>query len=423
MTRRWLWLFTLLLLGCRTPEPIVPQNSQLAYVGGDGNVYVTTTADFQSHRALTQDATAPAEQQGLSYHRLSWSRDGWLAFASVQRTGEAAQSKLYVLPALEGQPQLVGESDSHFVIYNYWSPVPCAGAAPCQQMAYLIEETDGIALRLVTMADEQVTNERIGQGWPFYYSWSPDGRSLLWHTGVAVGGDVPTNVSRYDVPANQSEAVDLPPGGFMAPAWSPTGEGWLAVATDGAVNRLQYFQGDEVETITAVAGSSTNFAWSPNGRQVAYMVRVNANDRYYSPIHLYDLDTRQSQRVSAVGLRTTAFFWSPDGQQLAYLTWIPLGLDELMQWRVLQASEAFETSEVSDRGLALFNPTPLMRFAVNTFSQYAQSHRFWSADGRYLVYADRDGDNQDTIWAIDTWAEVGSQPIFIDEGTVGYWSW
>jgi TolB protein len=423
-SRKWfIGLFILLLMACNKSESIEEQVSQLAYVGGDGNVYVTTTVDFQAKHALTHNATVPAEQEGLSYHRLSWSRAGWLAFAAVQRTGQAAQSKLYVLPSLDSQPLLVGESDSHFVIYNYWSPVPCTADVRCQQMAYLIEEEDEIALRLVTIAGDEVTKERISEGWPFYYSWSSDGRSLLWHTGLTVGGDTPSSLNQYDVLAKQSEALTQPLGGFMAPAWSPTGEGWLAVTTDGAVNRLQYFHEEEVETVTAVPGSSINFVWSPNGRQVAYMVRADANDRYYSPIFLYDLDTGQTERISDVGLRPVAFFWSPDGQQLAYLTWIPLGLDELMQWRILKTAEVFETSAVSDRGLALFNPTPLMRFAVNTFNQYAQSHRFWSADGRYLVYAERDKENQDTIWAIDTWADAHSQPIFIDDGTIGYWSW
>lgn len=417
-----IWLGLCLCIGCGTPSPQptaipdIPTVSQLAYIGGDGNVYVTSTADFHSKIALTTDAEVSAELPGLSYHRLAWSRDGWLAFASVQRTGEAAQSKLFVLPTLDSQPQLVAESDEHFVIYNFWSPVPCPEAPACHQLAYLIEETDDIALRLVTVQGEQVTNERIGSGWPFYYSWSPDGGSLIWHTGSAES-DTPDLLIHYDVTSAQIENLALSPGRFMAPVWSPIGEGWAGVTAAGDSNQLQYFSQNEVTTIVADTGSSIAFAWSPHGRQMAYMTRAGPTDPFYGAIHLYDLDTGENRRITDVGLRYLAFFWSPDGSRLGYLTWIPIGVDEFMQWRVYD----LDTSE--DTGFNLFHPSPLMRFVVGSFNQYAQSHRFWSRDGRYLVYSNRDGSNQDRIWVIDTWEKDDNEPIFVDEGSIAYWSY
>jgi TolB protein len=386
----------------------------LAYIGGDGNVYVTTTADFGRKIALTRDAEVSSELPGLSYHRLAWSRDGWLAFASVQRPGESAQSKLYVLPTLDSQPQLVAESESHFVIYNFWSPAPCPAEPACHQLAYLIEEAEGIALRLVTIRGEEVENERIGSGWPFYYSWSPDGRSLLWHTGGAEPEQA--RLTAYDVASARPETVPLTPGRFMAPAWSPSGAGWAGVTATGDSNQLQYFNQNEATTIVTDRGSTIAFAWSPNGRQLAYMIRANANDPFYGAVHLYDLDTGQNRRVTDVGLRYLAFFWSPDGRKLGYLTWVPIGVDQFMQWRV------YDFGAAEDVGFNLFHPAPLMRFAVGSFNQYAQSHRFWSSDGRYLVYSSRDGSNQDRVWVIDTWDTEDNEAIFVDEGSIGYWA-
>jgi TolB protein len=115
--------------------------------------------------------------------------------------------------------------------------------------------------------------------------------------------------------------------------------------------------------------------------------------------------------------RIRAFFWSPDGERLAYLTWLDLPNETWAQWRV------FDLTTGRDRGFAAFNPTPLMRFALYSFGQYAQSHRLWSPDGRYLVYADRDIAAVDRIWLVDTWAERGADPILIGEGTLAYWSW
>jgi hypothetical protein len=64
-----------------------------------------------------------------------------------------------------------------------------------------------------------------------------------------------------------------------------------------------------------------------------------------------------------------------------------------------------------------------MRFAIHSFNQYAQSHRFWSPDGRYLVYADRDRALVERVWLVDTWAERGADPIPVDAGSIGFWSW
>ena len=118
-----------------------------------------------------------------------------------------------------------------------------------------------------------------------------------------------------------------------------------------------------------------------------------------------------------MGLRPTAFFWSPDGKRLAYLNWVPLGNNDWAQWRVVDVT----TGE--DRGYKMFDPAPALRFTLNSFSQYAQSHRLWSPNGRYLTYADRDFNGNERVWLIDTWARTAIDPIFVDRGSLAFWSW
>ena len=60
---------------------------------------------------------------------------------------------------------------------------------------------------------------------------------------------------------------------------------------------------------------------------------------------------------------------------------------------------------------------------ISGFGQRAQSHRFWSPDGRYLVYSDRDDALVDRVWLVDTWADKGTKPILVDQGAIGIWSW
>jgi len=395
-------------------------SGRLAYVANDGNIYITT-ADRSSKMAVTHDATTAPEDAGFSYHRISWSPDGQLAFAGVHRNGDqASQAKLYVTE-LDGQPaRLVGESDNHFVIYIYWSPVSCPERPDCHQLAYLIEEEEDIALRLVELDGENVSNRTIGQGWPFYYSWNPDGQSILSHTGGSErhnSGN--SHLTRYQLADDEQQLLDMPLGLFFAPAWSPQGDKWLAVSSEeGDTDKFQLFEGEQATVLDSAVDSQVVFSWSPDGSQVAYARRQQSTDPFFAPIHIYDTKTGQSNRLTDVDLRIQGFFWSPNGDRLAYLTWLPLPNATWTQWRV------YDLENNKDRGFKTFNPSPQMHFVMSSFNQYAQSHNFWSPDGRYLVYANRDEQLIDRVWIIDTLDnESGTEATQIGYGSFGTWSW
>ncbi len=398
----------------RPNSPATPptDGGRLAYIGGDGNIYLTGAAG-RNPIPLTDDATTAYEGQGLSYQRLAWSPEGKLAYASVERSGGTARSQLYVVDEPSQTARLVGQSEAHFVIYLYWSPVPCPGQPDCRHLAYLIEETDDIALRLVTLEADGHHNRRIGAGWPFYFSWAADGRSLLWHSGY---NRPEATLAQYHLDRGTTETLVLQPGNFLAPAWSPQAETWLGVTTGEGAGRLQKFGDTTSQIITTAGEGEVTFVWSPDGRQVAYAVRRYATDPFYGPIHRFDVESGQSTRLTDPGLRILAFFWSPDGQRLGYLTRQVLPDTEWMQWRV------YDVTSGEDRGFTTFQPTPQMRFIMASFNQYAQSHRFWSPDSRYLVYAAQEGQTRQ-IWLVDTWAERGGEPLFVAEGSMGFWSW
>lgn len=394
--------------------------NRLAYVGSDGNIYVTTP-DRSSTIAVTQNATTGPEDSGFSYHRISWSPDGRLAFAGINRSGDqASNAKLYVTP-LDGTPaRLVGESEDHFVIYIYWSPATCPnGPDDCRQLSYLIEEGDNIALRLVEINGDQVSNRVIGTGWPFYYSWAPDGKSMLWHTGGALRHNPDSRLTLYDLEHENSSRLPLPLGLFVAPAWSPQGERWLGVLEkEEQIDQLELLGGGQRITLDSASDSQTVFAWSPDGSQVAYARRPGSTDPFFSPIYIYDLNTGQSRRLTDVSFDILAFFWSPDGDRLAYLTRLALPNSTWSQWRV------YDLANNIDKGFKAFNPSSQMHFVISSFNQYAQSHRFWSPDGRYLVYGNRDQQLVERVWIIDTLDnESGTEATQIGYGSFGTWSW
>lgn len=451
-------------------------NGWLAYIGGDGNVYVTTARQRLTIQ-ITSDATAGPEESGLSYHRLAWSRDNQLAFAAVTRSGSQAHGKLYVagpidLPTTPGSakpptPRLVAENDEHFIIYSYWSPVRpaqdrardrhtgCEPREACGRLAYLVEETDGVGLHLLDFDTGGVIDRLINVGRPYYFSWSRDGRYLLWHTGGATRHNPAAEIRLLDVADSAfgdcgatgpsrgcAPTTDWPfePGLFHAPAWAPDGHGWLAVVGSGTLekdtDRLLHYAVDVEASAGGLAGVQAQaaqgvvvaraldrriaFAWSPDGGRVAYAMQEQRDDTFYGPVHVWDAVTGEVRSLTNPAFDIAGFFWSPDGQRLAYLSRLILPGDIWMQWRT------YDVDRQVDRGFTAFHPSPLMEFMIHSFNQYAQSHSVWSPDGRYLVYADRDHRLMDRVWLVDTLApaaEGGTDPILIDEGSFGIWSW
>jgi hypothetical protein len=399
--------------------PALPKGEsegRLAYIGSDGNVYVTT-GDRRSTIAITNDAKAPPEQQGLSYHRIAWSPNGWLAFAAVTREGNEARSKLYVVESPGRPARVVAESDEHFVGYIYWSPASCPGRPACQRLAYLIREGPDIGLHLVEIDAGGVTDRLLEVGRPLFFSWSADGRRMLWHTG----GDRRENPSGrlvlYDVERDHTQSLTQAPGSYLAPAWSLAGEAWLAVSAEGEKNQLRSFGPTGATALVTTSDYEVEFSWSPNGSQVAYALQERGTERVYGPIHIFDLRTGQTRQVTVHSFRILGFFWAPDGQRLAYLTRLDVGDAVWTQWR------AVDVVGGRDRGFAAFHPSPWMRSMISGFGQHAQSHRLWSPDGRYLVYSDRDNALVDRVWLVDTWADSGTKPMLVDEGAIGIWSW
>ena len=408
-TLAYCWV-TLLLLGMSLWGCQEAQSGQIAYVGSDGNVYITS-ADLQTTTQLTHDATARIEGTGRSYHRLAWSPKGQLAYAAVERAGEQASSTIYVTDFDESVPPIVGGSREHFVIYMNWAAGSCHDDG-CSRFAYLIEENERIALRTVDVTSAE--NQLAGTGWPFYFSWSADGEHMAWHRNGGILDNSAAMFSTFDLAAQQTTDLPMLPGLQVAPAFSPMGEGLLLVSAE---NNLILIHNNTQTTITTGGTGDIAFSWSPDGTQIAYAVRRQLREPFYDAIHIYDVTTKASRRIVDVGLRTQGFFWAPDSRQLAYIQWLPLGAEDgWMQWRIV------DTETSIDRGFEPFNPTPQFRFIMASFNQYAQSHRLWSPNSRYLLFTERSGETDDTIWMLDTSSD-SPNGIWVAEGSLAFWSW
>jgi len=167
----------------------------------------------------------------------------------------------------------------------------------------------------------------------------------------------------------------------------------------------------------STAGHGTAFVWSPDGRQIAYASRPWPGAAFYGPIFSIDMVSGEQRQLTDDAFNVLAFFWSPDSSKLAYLSRLDLPDAVWMQWRV------FDRVRDEDRGFAAFHPSPLMRFLVHSFDQYAQSHRLWSPDSRYLVYGERDDQGVDQVRLVDAEDLENRDPSVIADGSIGIWSW
>ena len=437
-------LFALLfLVGCQ-PLLVGPESSpsigQLAYIGEDGNVYVaiySATGEQLDQQQITSDATTYVEGIGRSYHRLSWSQSGHLAFAAVDRTSTSQRGQLYIVSpqtfASEaatsgavsfGPPLEIVHSTENPFIYISWSPQSCDVDQQCLRLAYLITEGKEVALHAVDIHnienESTIQNTTIDLGRPFYLSWAPNGEKILGHIGGARRYIPEAKIVLYDLKQNlRSERMDAP-GPFLAPAWSPHKLQWLNVVDLDATQedsqlQLQISDLGGQQTIANVQ-TGTEFVWSPDGKKVAFATR-NPRGPYFHPIQIYDVEMGMITELTDLSLNVRAFFWSPDGKRIAYLHWLSSTVSSLMQWR------AIDVATGQDRGFPAFNAAFGMNFMIGSFNQYAQSHRFWSPDGRFLVYVDMDLARTERIWLVDTLAPRNTKPILVGEGALGVWSW
>lgn len=417
-----------LLTGISTPHLAAQESSAatfagvLAYSGCDGNLYLLEGPDSPPV-PLTHDAV-----RGLrSYTWPTWSTDGRLAYFSQEVARlEGEQSillRIYIREPDATESVLAYESDAETFTYAYWAPANCPIDGDCRDLAVLVSSRQGLGVLRVRDRHPDFDVRRIGLGQPFYYSYAPDASQMLW---LRFG----TQIEVYDT-ARERIVERLPDtaGIFQAPMWSPVDNRLLfsVISAEGEHN-LVVAEGEDRQIIASNLRGTLWFAWSPNGEYIAYKEDLG-------PLHVVDSRTGDRVAISS-SAPVVAFFWAPDSDKIAYLTLpdrnpedtqvslpgtklaAPARQNGLLSltWNVLHVTSGIRQSAAQG-----FVPTREMFYLVAYFDQFAQSHRLWSPDSRYLAYGELTEDSNTFVNVLDT-----TQPNLptqqVAEGRIGVWS-
>jgi Tol biopolymer transport system component len=307
--------------------------------------------------------------------------------------------------------------------YLYWSP----DSQRVSFLAFTIT-VDGLILQMVPFDGGET--QLLGIGQPYYWAWSPDGQTILIHTGGSTQINPSARLALLNINGEVVESgLNLRPSSFQAPAWSPDGKALLLAAEVDEVGASLLITdvNGEIQTILESVGRSIAFAWSPDGKRVAYIMENPQDDEESAGI-LVIVDPDSVEDVQTVDQKpVVAFFWSPDSKKIAYFVprlKIPSG--EITQVGLpdpVLVLQLYLTDVYTGESWRLIEFTPTQDFLriMEFFDQYHRSATIWSPDSQYLVISGMDQDENPGIMVISASQEVDSR--IIAPGSLAFWSW
>jgi tricorn protease len=101
------------------------------------------------------------------------------------------------------------------------------------------------------------------------------------------------------------------------PLWAPGGKLIAYAESDNRLYLVSSVKGDPVEVDHSPYDRITDYAFSPDGRWLAYS---KVEENYFSSIFLYDCERKKSTRVTESSFNDWYPTWSTDGKYLAFLS-------------------------------------------------------------------------------------------------------
>ena len=391
-----------------------PKSGLVAYIGSDGNVYLTDQA-AASTTQLTKDVT-PETQSAIVYQLPTWSQDGeLLAFIRLEQTSSnTLTADVYVADINDETARSVFSSETEYPFYLYWSP-------DGQTVAALTTTASQQNIALQNIPVDGSEPHILETGSPLYWSWSPDGSMMLVHKN---GGNPNAfnQLSFLKLDDDVTEFVmDVPPASFQAPAWSPDGA-HILLTTLSPADKPQLVLADStggIQKTIAEFEVNTVFAWASDSKQFAY---INGTETLESgsigPLHVGSIENDEDIVVDE---QVIAFFWAPDAIEVAYLIPFVSEVEGSSTPLVYLELNILDIASKESRKVATFQPTESFLAMMPYIDQYHQSMTIWSPDSNNLVISFVDQNGVSGIAIIPS--SGVTEPRLLVNGTYAAWSW
>jgi dipeptidyl aminopeptidase/acylaminoacyl peptidase len=184
--------------------------------------------------------------------------------------------------------------------------------------------------------DDLIALKRVG-GTP---AIAPDGTRVAFTVREAnwEANEYESEIWLADAKGTHATQVTRGKGSSSQPAWSRDGR-WLAFLSDRTEKRQVYrlpVGGGEAERLTDAEEPVTAFAWSPDGTRIAFVttdpvtpaakarterwgdVVFEDQDARMAHLHVVDVATRRVRQVTMGAFVVGAFDWAPDGTRIAF---------------------------------------------------------------------------------------------------------
>lgn len=274
---------------------------------------------------LTNLTTGEGQPLNAAGWSPAWSPDG------VQLTflhDQDGVTQLYLMPSSGGALKAL-TSSAEAKSTPIWSPdgskiAYLAGPSAQGLLRVLDSHTFAWGNRAAALADSTpliaAVNNLFGRpgqlgeplGFTRHFVWSPDGRALLFdfYQGETV------QLLHIDARG----AITIAASDSWAPSWAPDGKTIAAVSAEGLF-RLALDNGTRHYLSSRPVQAP---AWSPTGKEIAFLAPQSSSgiatpQERQAPLALWLIDAINGQETH-LAADCVAFAWSPDGRRLAYVT-------------------------------------------------------------------------------------------------------